>query len=199
MSVVSKYNRMAAVYDLLEWPMEFFFYSKWRKASLSGLKGKVLEVGIGTGKNLKYYSSDCELTGIDVSKGMLSRARKKARGMKNVTLLRMDAEHLDFPDDSFDYVVTTFVLCSIPDPVVALREIHRVLKPGGEMINLEHMRSENRFIAAYEDFINPFSVVLFGINVNRKTVENIKKAGFEIKVVKNLLIKDVFREIRSKP
>ncbi|MDD3043486.1 MAG: class I SAM-dependent methyltransferase [Methanosarcinaceae archaeon] len=173
MSVVSKYNRIAAFYDFLEGPMERFFYGRWRKAALSGLKGLVLEVGVGTGKNLEYYPSGCALIGIDVSDGMLEKAREKAVGMKNVTLLLMDAEHLDFPANSFDHVVTTFVLCSIPDPVGALREMHRVLKPGGEMINLEHMRSGNPLVAAYEDLINPISAGLFGINVNRKTVENV--------------------------
>ncbi len=199
MSVAEKYNRMSAVYDLMESPMEFFFYSKWRKEALSGLSGMVLEVGVGTGKNLKYYPEECLVTGIDNSEGMLEKAREKAEGMKNVTLLLMDAEHLEFPDNSFDYVITTFVLCSIPDPVKALREMKRVLKPDGEMINLEHMRSDNRWIAAYEDFINPISVALTGINVNRKTVENIGKAGFNIKDVKNLAFKDVFRKIRTKP
>ncbi len=199
MSVVAKYNRLSAVYDLMEWPVEFLFYKKWRKEALSGLKGMVLEVGVGTGKNLKYYPKGCSVIGIDISEGMLEKARKRAEGLNNVTLLLMDAEHLEFPDNSFDYVITTFVLCSIPDPAKALKEMHRVLKPDGEMINIEHMRSSTRWIASYEDFINPISVDLTGVNVNRKTVENIGKAGFTIKDVKNLAFKDVFRKIRSKP
>lgn len=199
MSVVAKYNKLSAVYDLMESPMESFFYSKWRKEALSGLRGMVLEVGVGTGKNLKYYPEECSVIGIDNSEGMLEKAREKAEGLKNVTLLLMDAENLEFPDNSFDYVITTFVLCSIPDPVKALKEMHRVLKPDGEMINLEHMRSNNPLIATYEDFINPVSVALTGINVNRRTVENIGKAGFKIKDVENLAFKDVFRKIRSKP
>jgi len=199
MSVVAKYNRLSAVYDLMEWPVEFLFYKKWRKEALSGLKGMVLEVGVGTGKNLKYYPKGCSVIGIDISEGMLEKARKRAEGLNNVTLLLMDAEHLEFPDNSFDYVITTFVLCSIPDPAKALKEMHRVLKPDGEMINIEHMRSSTRWIASYEDFINPISVDLTGVNVNRKTVENIGKAGFTIKDAKNLAFKDVFRKIRSKP
>jgi len=198
-SVAEKYNRLSSVYDLMEWPMELLFYSRWRKEVLSGLKGRVLEVGVGTGKNLKYYPPDCLVIGIDNSEGMLEKARKKAEGMNNVTLLLMDAEHLEFPDSTFDYVVTTFVLCSIPDPVKALKEMRRGLKSSGEMINLEHMRSNNRFIAWYEDLINPIIVSMTGIHVNRKTVENVVKAGFTIKGVKNLLLKDVFRKIGSKP
>ncbi|HET8686114.1 MAG TPA: class I SAM-dependent methyltransferase, partial [Methanosarcina sp.] len=155
MSVVSKYNRISAIYDIIELPVELFLYGRWRKEALSNLSGKVLEVGVGTGRNLKYYPADCSVTGIDISAGMLGKARKKARGMKNITLLLMDAEHLEFPDHSFDYVVTTFVLCSVPDPVKALKEVRRVLKPSGELVALEHMRSRNPLIALIEYLINP--------------------------------------------
>ncbi|MCQ1536719.1 methyltransferase domain-containing protein [Methanosarcina sp. KYL-1] len=199
MSVASKYDGIAYVYDLMDWPMEFLFYSRWRKEALLGLKGRVLEVGVGTGKNLEYYPQGCLVTGIDNSERMLEKARKRAEGMNNVTLLLMDAEHLEFPDNTFDYVVTTFVLCSVPDPVKALKEMRRVLKPEGEMVNLEHMRSSNRLLSWYEDLINPLIIAVTGIHVNRKTVENIEIAGFRVKEVKNLLIKDVFRKVRSKP
>jgi len=91
--------------------LEVFFFRKWRKEALSNLKGKVLEVGVGTGRNLKFYSSHCSVTGIDYSEKMLEKASKKARGMTNVTLFLMDAERLGFPDNNFDYVVTTFILC----------------------------------------------------------------------------------------
>jgi len=121
MSVTSKYNRIAPIYELIDLPLELLFFRRWRKEALSGLSGRVLEVGVGTGRNLKCYPVGCSITGIDYSERMLEKAREKARGMKNVTLLLMDAEHLEFPDNSFDYVVTTFVLCSIPDPVRALR------------------------------------------------------------------------------
>jgi ubiquinone/menaquinone biosynthesis C-methylase UbiE len=154
---------------------------------------------VGTGRNLKYYPTGCSVIGVDNSEGMLEKARKKARGMKNITLLLMDAEHLEFPDNSFDYVVTTFVLCSVPDPVKALKEIRRVLKPSGELIALEHMRSSNPFIAHIEDLINPIMFSLIGVNMNRNTVKNIGKAGFTIKEAKNLAFQDVFRKIRAKP
>ena len=114
MPATSKYNKISAIYNLMEWPLEFFFFARWRKEALSGLKGRVLDVGIGTGKNLKYYPPGCSVTGIDNSEGMLEKAQTSAEDMKNVTLLLMDAGHLEFPDKSFDYVVTIFVLCSIP-------------------------------------------------------------------------------------
>ena len=147
MSAASKYNRIAPVYELLDLPLEFFFFRKWRKEALSGLSGKVLEIGVGSGRNLKYYQAGCSVTGIDASEGMLEKARQKTRGVKNVNLFLMDAEHLEFPDNSFDYIIATFVLCTIPDPVKALREMRRVLKPSGELIALEHMHSSNPVIS----------------------------------------------------
>ncbi len=199
MSVVSKYNRIAPIYELIDLPLELFFFRKWRKEALSNLNGKVLEVGMGTGRNLKYYPTGCSVTGIDKSEGMLEKAREKATDMKNVTLLLMDAEHLEFPDNSFDYVVTTFVLCTIPDPVKALKEMRRVLKPSGELIALEHVHSSYPLIARFEDLINPVLFFLLGDHTTRHTVKNIEDAGFTIKEAKKLAFKDVFRKIRAKP
>jgi Methylase involved in ubiquinone/menaquinone biosynthesis len=198
MSVVSKYNRIAPVYELIDLPLELFF-RKWRKEALSGLRGKVLEVGVGSGRNLKYYPAGCRVIGIDKSEGMLQRAREKAEGMKNITLYVMDAEHLEFPDNSFDYVITTFVLCTIPDPVKALKEMRRVLKPSGELIALEHVHSDYPFIDCIEHLINPVLFFLLGDHTTRHTVKNIEKAGFTIKEAKKLAFKDVFRKIRAKP
>lgn len=199
MSVVSKYNRIAKIYDLIESPVEFLFYGRWRGEALSNLSGKVLEVGVGTGRNLKYYSLRCSVIGIDISEGMLEKAREKAKSMKNITLLLMDAEHLEFPDNYFDYVVSTFVLGSVPDPVKALKEMRRVLKPSGELIALEHMHSSNHLIARIEDLISPILFSLIGNKMTRDTVGNIKRAGFNIMEEKNLAFKDVFKKIRAKP
>lgn len=198
MPQATKYNRIASLYEFLDLPLELPYFRKWRRKALSDLSGKVLEVGIGTGRNLKYYSSRCSVTGIDNSKGMLEKACTKAKGMNNVTLLLMDAEHLDFPDNSFDYVVTTFVLCTISDPVKALKEMRRVLKPSGELIALEHMRSNDPLIALLEELIKPVLFLLLGDYTTRHTVENIEKAGFSIQEIKNLALKDVFRKIRAK-
>jgi demethylmenaquinone methyltransferase/2-methoxy-6-polyprenyl-1,4-benzoquinol methylase len=183
----------------METPMELMRYGKWRKEVFSGLEGRVLEVGVGTGKNIPYYPDDCEMVGIDISSKMLSHAKKRAAGKKNISLLVMDAEHMGFVDDCFDYVITTFVLCSIPDPVSALTEMKRVCKSEGTIINLEHMRSSNRAIAFVEDLFNPITTSITGVNINRETVENIRKAGLEIIEERKLAMKDVFRLIRSKP
>jgi demethylmenaquinone methyltransferase/2-methoxy-6-polyprenyl-1,4-benzoquinol methylase len=199
MSAASKYNRIAPFYELLDLPLEFFFFRKWRKESLSGLRGRVLEIGVGSGRNLKYYPEGCSVTGIDSSEGMLEKARKKASRMENVNLLLMDAEHLEFSDNSFDYVITTFVLCTIPDPVKALKEMRRVLKPSGELIALEHMHSSNPIIDLFEHLIDPFLFFLLGDHTTRHTARNIEEAGFKIKELKKLAFKDVFWKIRAKP
>ncbi|WP_277985472.1 class I SAM-dependent methyltransferase [Methanolobus psychrotolerans] len=126
---------------------------------------------------------------------MLSNVKKELNNRNNVSLFLMDAEKLGFKDGNFDYVMTTFVLCSIPDPVISLREMKRVCKPDGIGINLEHMRSENRFIAFIEDLVNPITKSITGVNINRKTVENIKKADLDVIDVKNMALSDVFRLI----
>ena len=199
MSIVTKYNRIASIYELIDLPLELLFFRKWRKEALPNLSGKVLEVGVGTGRNLKFYSSRCSVTGIDYSEKMLEKARKKARGMKNVTLFLMDAEHLRFPDNNFDYIITTFTLCSIPDPLKALKEMRRVLKPSGELIAIEYVRSSNHLIAWLEDLISPVTCSLIGDSANRKTIEIIKEAGFTVSKVKNLIFESFFRQIWAKP
>ncbi|WMW24707.1 methyltransferase domain-containing protein [Methanolobus sediminis] len=199
MSIISKYNRASYVFDTMEIPMEHMWFSKWRKDILSGLSGKVLDVGIGTGKNIPHYPDECEIVGVDISNKMLSHAREKAAHKDNISLFQMDAENLGFKDNSFDYVITTFVLCSIPDPIAALKEMKRVCKSDGLIINLEHMKSDNRIIAFIEDLFNPLIVAITGVNINRETVENVKKAGLNVIDVKNKALIDVFRLIRSKP
>ncbi|KKM11289.1 methyltransferase type 11 [Clostridiales bacterium PH28_bin88] len=169
-----RYNRTALYYD---W-MDRMIDPSLRRKTLAYAQGKVLEVGVGTGKNLAYYPEGCEVTGIDFSPGMLARARKKVHLAKApVTLIEMDAQHMDFPDDAFDTVVATCVFCSVPDPVKGLMEVRRVCKPGGRIILLEHVRSENPVLGKLMDLFNPVSLHLVGSNINRRTVENVRKAG----------------------
>jgi ubiquinone/menaquinone biosynthesis C-methylase UbiE len=153
-----------------------------RRKVLALARGKVLEVGVGTGKNLPYYPPGCEVTGIDFSPRMLARARMKAPSAPvPVNLIEMDVQKLEFADDTFDTVVATFVFCSVPDPVKGLREIRRVCKPEGRIILLEHVRSENPLLGALMDLLNPIPLYLIGSNINRRTVENVKAAGLKIR------------------
>ncbi|HWR56980.1 MAG TPA: class I SAM-dependent methyltransferase [Negativicutes bacterium] len=173
----NRYNRTALFYD---W-MDKMIPVKLRQRAIEQANGQVLEVGVGTGANLGYYLPGCEVTGIDFSPGMLNKARRKIfRAKVPVTLLEMDAEHMDFPDNTFDTVVATCVFCSIPDPVQGFREVKRVCKNGGRIILLEHMRSENPVLGWLMDVFNPLALYLIGSNINRQTVENVRRADITI-------------------
>lgn len=152
---------------------------------------------MGTGKNLPYYPDDARITGIDISNGMLKRAEKRAQGLDNVKLMHMDAMHLEFEDDTFDFVVTSFVLCTIPDPVTALFEMKRVCRPGGKLVLLEHVRSKHKLIAFIEDLLNPIPRFLVGTEINRDTVGNVKKAGFTDVADTDIGLWDVFKRITA--
>lgn len=190
-----RYDRVAKVYDVFEQPMEAMALKKWRLEIMKELEGKVLEVGVGTGKNIPYYPDDIDITAIDFSSKMLEKARTKAEKFKkNVDLIQMDAQNMDFLDSTFDMVFTTCVFCSVPDPIKGLIEIRRVCKPNGKIIMIEHVRSENKIIGSIMDILNPVIVNLYGANINRRTVENINKAGF-IKVEEINLAGDIVKKI----
>jgi len=175
-----RYNRISRVYDLMDKPMELMTPESWRAEILGQAYGKAMEVGVGTGKNLKYYPENLDITSIDFSDRMLEKAEEKARALnKEGHILKMDVQDLDFPDDSFDFVFTTYVFCSVPDPVKGLSEIRRVLKPGGKLLMLEHVRSKKKILGWIMDLLNPLVVRMIGANINRYTVENIEEAGFK--------------------
>ncbi|GGK05016.1 SAM-dependent methyltransferase [Lentibacillus kapialis] len=176
-TIKRRYNRISGIFDLMDRMMR----EKWRKELLQHAKGKVLEVGIGTGLNLKYYPAHVEVTGIDFSPAMLQKAKEKADRMpQHFELLEMDAQQMEFSDNTFDTVVTTCVFCSVPDPVEGLKEIRRVTKPQGKVIMLEHMRSDNEFFGKVMDVLNPFGLHIIGANINRKTMDNIHQAGMKV-------------------
>jgi ubiquinone/menaquinone biosynthesis C-methylase UbiE len=195
-----RYNRIAFLYDFIEAPLERLRFSTWRKKLRTGIKGeRALEVGVGTGKNLAYYPEDVRITAIDLSPRMLARARKKvAKSHLTVDLQEMDVQRLDFADHSFDTVFATFVFCSVPDPVMGLRELKRVCKPEGRLLLLEHMRPHHPVLGFIFDVFNPMIVRMMGANINRKTINNIRQAGWQIKVEENLS-SDIVRWVEAIP
>lgn len=195
-----RYDRLAPFYDLLEAPVERFRFSSWRKRLKNRVIGKRgLEAGVGTGKNFRHYPSNVRITAIDVSPRMLDRAEKRAQTLGiEVDLRQMDVQELQFRDQSFDTVFATFVFCSVPDPVLGLRELRRVCKTGGRLLLLEHMRPENQFFGALFDALNPLIVRMSGANINRKTIDNINSAGWTIETVMNLS-SDIVRWIEARP
>jgi len=196
-----RYNRIAAIYDSLENPMELLSYSRWRKEVLKWLpkREKILEVGVGTGKNLPHYCKNHEIFAVDISENMLKRAKDRAEESKaTIHLVQMDAERLGFPNEFFDAAISTYVFCSVENPMRGLEEIRRVLKTDGIAVFLEHMRSENEFMGKAMDLLNPLVVSTFGPNINRRTVENIKNASFEV-LEEKYLLSSIFRLIIAKP
>lgn len=190
-----RYDRIAWLYDWMESPMEKMASRNWRRVLFSRLKGRrILEVGVGTGKNLPFYPPGREVTGIDVSARMLERARQRTAFLQGrFTLLKMDVEHLEFPDASFDAVVSTYVFCSVPDPIKGLEEVRRVLKPGGKAYFLEHVRPSGLRGWVF-DLLSPLVSRLIGPSINRDTVGNIRKAGLRI-LEEKFLSSDIFKII----
>jgi len=149
------------------------------------VEGRVLEVGIGTGLNLPHYPAGTEVTGIDLSPKMLAIARRRAADLDlKADLREMDAEALDFPDQSFDSVVYSLCLCTIPDPVRALQEGLRAARPGARMIFFEHIRSNVLPVALLQELINPLMVRLLADHWNRRTLDVVQAAGIELDIVR---------------
>jgi len=151
------YELLAPVYDFVfDW-----IFAPGRTAAVSQLAlaptDTVLEVGIGTGLNLPLYPPLTQLTGIDLSSEMLDKAVERVQNlaMPNVILKVMDATSLDFADNEFDKALATYTISAVPDPVAVLREMRRVVKPGGILVILNHFRSERRFWGKAEDLVAP--------------------------------------------
>lgn len=175
-----KYNAIAENYDKFERILDPFFLPLRQKA-VSYAKGRTLEVGVGTGKNLPYYPKDVELYAIDGSEGMLKIAQKKAKKLGlDVKFFKMDAEKLSFPSEYFDTIIVSFVFCTVPNPVKAMSELRRVLKPNGKIIFLEHTLSNSKvpnllFLRILKLFLYP----ILGDDTLRKT-HNLVRDFFKI-------------------
>ena len=197
--VKSKYDRISLFYDLSELPIEALFFKIWRQLAFSRLKkGRVLEVGAGTGKNFPYYTSEFKVLATDISEKMLAKAEGRARKLKTaISIKRMDAQKLELPDSTFDSTLSTFVFCSVPDPIAGLKELKRVLKNDGIAVFLEHVRPHG-ILGMLFDFLNYFSSTIMGVNINRDTVDNIRKAGFDIIEDKDLFL-EIIKLIVAKP
>lgn len=189
--IKQRYDRVAGWYDWLDQPMEKIMFSKWRETLVGEVSGKTLEVGVGTGKNIPYYPEDVDLTAIDFSENMLAQAKAKYRDdSRPITFLEMDVQDMSFEDHTFDTVVTACVFCSVPDPVKGLKEIRRVLKPGGCLRMLEHVRSSGEVAGKLMDLFNFIPLNIWGANINRQTVRNLKEAGFT-----DIQVTDLWRDI----
>jgi phosphatidylethanolamine/phosphatidyl-N-methylethanolamine N-methyltransferase len=158
--VARVYENLASVYDLTFGPT--LHPGRVHAIQRMGIRrgDSVLEVGVGTGINCALYPRDCAVTGIDLSGPMLEKARDRIarKNVRNVRLVEMDAADLKFAANTFDIVYAPYLISVVPDPVAVVREMHRVCRPGGRIIVLNHFRSPNPMLAAIERAISPFTV-----------------------------------------
>jgi len=194
----ARYDRNAPFYDLMTRGSERRLASA-RANMWRAVRGpRVLEVGVGTGINMPYYPPGMQLTAIDLSPRMLERARLRAQKLDVVVDLReADAQALPFPGGSFETVVATCVFCSVPDPVLGLRELRRVLVPDGQLLLMEHVLSERPVVRQLMQGLNPMVVRMMGANINRETVANVQMVGFQDLEVQDLWLQ-IFKAMEAR-
>ena len=178
------YDKLAPGYDRLIGVAERLLFGNGRAWVCARAGGETLEVGVGTGRNLVHYPEDARLTGVELSPGMLEVARRRARRLGRLVDLRLgDAQALDFPADRFDTVVFTLALCSIPDDRRAVAEARRVLRPGGRLLLLEHVRSRIRLVRDLQGLLDRLTVRFEGDHLLREPLLHVRAGGFEIEEV----------------
>lgn len=196
-----RYERISGIYDRMEGMMERRF-RPWRQKAWQFTHGpRILEVGVGTGKNMEFWPRDSKVTAIDLTPGMLEIARQRAAKLQRSgdDLFLADVQHLHLPSRIFDTVIATFVFCSVPDPVQGLREIGRVVRTDGHIVLLEHVRIDRPIIGTLMDTLAPLIVRVHGANINRRTLTNIQVAGLKIDHVIDLDKSGMFKLIFASP
>jgi ubiquinone/menaquinone biosynthesis C-methylase UbiE len=180
MSIGSRF--FALMYDRMSDKVEKAGLGTLREQLLSTASGRVLEIGGGTGANLRYYGASVEsLTVTEPEPAMLKRLQRRAQAEgSRATILRAPAEDIPFGDDSFDTAVSTLVLCGVDDQQRALREIRRVLRPGGRFLFIEHVRSDDDDLAKLQDRMNGINRIVARCECNRATLRSIEAEGFEV-------------------
>lgn len=177
----SLYEKEAPKYDRQMRFFERVLFSGGREWVCSQAEGEVLEIATGTGRNLACYPADVRLTGIEFSPAMLEIARKGAKELGREMDLRVgDAQALEFPDASFDTVVCTLALCTIPDDRAAVAEVKRVLRPLGRFLLLEHVRSQVTAVRLGQRLLEPLMLRVEGDHLLREPLEHLRAEGFEV-------------------
>lgn len=193
-------DKTAPRYDRQMGFWERVLFGGGREWACSRVEGEVLEVAIGTGRNLPYYPAGLRLTGVELSEEMLAIARERAAELgRQVDLHAGDAQSLDLADESFDTVIITFGLCTIPDDRRAVAEAFRVLRRGGRLVLLEHVRSPAVPVRAVQRLLDPLTVRLEGDHIVREPLDYLAEAGFEIQSVERLKWGIVERVVANKP
>jgi ubiquinone/menaquinone biosynthesis C-methylase UbiE len=202
-SLFDTYQRIAPAYDLLNLAFEFGRYRHIRPQLFAGLSGRILEAGVGTGRNIAFYPADAEVIGIDLSYAMIARADRRADAIgRKIEFHQMDVTRLAFADDSFDAAVASFLFCVLPNElqVPALREIERVLKPGGTLRLLEYVRPTGTYRAFVARLWEPWMAWAYGAGFDRNTEEHVAETGFDV-VESRFVVPDLVKLItlRTEP
>jgi ubiquinone/menaquinone biosynthesis C-methylase UbiE len=177
-------DREAPKYDRRIGFFERALFGGGREWVCSQARGDVLEIAAGTARNLPYYPSDVRLTGVELSPEMVAIARRRQKELGREADLRVgDVQQLEFGDASFDTVVSTLSLCTIPDDREAVREAYRVLRPGGRFLLLEHVRSPRLPVWLVQRLFDPLAVRFAADHLVREPLDHIATAGFEIERV----------------
>jgi ubiquinone/menaquinone biosynthesis C-methylase UbiE len=197
--ISEKYDRFARWFDLVEGVPDILGVSSLRRCLLQRASERVLEVAVGTGKNLRYYPACCRISGVDVSREMLSVARKRAAKLSMyVSFSLADAEALPFPDKSFDTVVSSLTTCTFSNPVAALKEMARVCRMNGKVLLLEHGRSNHEWLGRWQDRRADRHAQQVGCHWNREPLKLVREAGLKVSNSRRLFF-GVFHTIDAEP
>jgi ubiquinone/menaquinone biosynthesis C-methylase UbiE len=170
----SRYDRQISFFERI-------LFGGGREWVCSRVEGEVLELAAGTARNLPFYPKGIKVTGVELSPEMLAIARERAADLSHDVDLRLgDVQDLDLPDESFDTVVCTLGLCTIPDPRRAVAEARRVLRGGGRLLLLEHVRSPSTPVRAVQRMLDPLAIRFEGDHLTREPLDYVKAEGFEI-------------------
>ncbi len=179
--LATHYDRLAGWYDAAMDRMERWLLGDWRAWAAQQAVGRTLEIAIGTGRTLPFYRREIVLIGIDLSLGMLRVAQRRAQAHdRPVTLVRADAQALPLRDASVDSILSILSLCTIPNPQRALREAYRVLRPGGRLVLVEHVRSDRRLLGLAQRLIEPLSVRFAHDHLAREPLPMVVANGFHV-------------------
>jgi ubiquinone/menaquinone biosynthesis C-methylase UbiE len=195
------YNRIARLYDILDLPFEHGRYRPLRAELFKGLKGALLDAGVGTGRNFPFYPEGSKVTGIDLSTAMLERAQQRRDKLGTAIDLReMNVMEMDFADDSFDAIISTFLFCVLDagHQQPALEELRRVCRPGGAIRILEYAVSENPLRRFIMKLWAPWVSFAYGAKFDRQTEQYLEAAGLEL-VEKKFLYKDIIKLLTVRP
>ena len=191
-----KWDRAARSYDLMNGYGQELRWAPSKRRLFERMRGRIIFASIGTGQDIRFFPPGRDITGIDISAGMLERARPRAEAYAGrLELRQIDVHELDYADGCFDQAFTACTFCSVPRPVDGLRMLRRVLKPGGELFMFEHTGSRWFPFNVMLNLMSPLSR-RFGPEMNRDTVANVARAGFEVAAVEPVYL-DVVKMIRA--